>query len=188
MVQMSADACMCCCAFQVGAAQNPLSTCQSMRIVFCRRFRPGPIYTGHRISFVINLVGVLYVLFITAVFIMPTAYPVTSTTLNWCVAAHIHQTIANLCFEMCQGFPDWNHTLQHVRGCVMMHLIVVNPGGRQGHSRTAVAMVRQRDSMNRCKQGPCSAMLRHTPFFALAGHLWQWALCWCGPLGTGTCP
>ncbi|KAK9801877.1 hypothetical protein WJX73_006005 [Symbiochloris irregularis] len=52
-----------------------------------RRFKPGPIYTGHTISLIINVIGVLYVLFITAVFIMPTAFPVDSTTLNWAPVA-----------------------------------------------------------------------------------------------------
>ena len=49
-----------------------------------RRFRPGPFYTGKVPSLIINTVAVLYVLFITAVFILPTGYPTTSTTLNWC--------------------------------------------------------------------------------------------------------
>ena len=49
-----------------------------------RRFKPGPIYTGKTVSFCLNVVAVTYVLFMTSIFIMPTAYPTTSTTLNWC--------------------------------------------------------------------------------------------------------
>ena len=49
----------------------------------CRRFQPGPIYTGKIPSFCLNCVAVTYVLFMTGIFIMPTSYPTSSTTLNW---------------------------------------------------------------------------------------------------------
>ncbi|KAK9865548.1 hypothetical protein WJX84_006827 [Apatococcus fuscideae] len=50
-------------------------------------FKPGPFYLGKKWSFIINVVALTYVLFITAVFIMPTAYPVNSQTLNWAPVA-----------------------------------------------------------------------------------------------------
>ena len=49
----------------------------------CRRFKPGPIYTGKTVSMCLNCVAITYVLFMTSIFIMPTSYPTSSTTLNW---------------------------------------------------------------------------------------------------------
>lgn len=52
-----------------------------------RTFKPGPFYLGKAGSLFINIIALTYVLFITAVFIMPTAFPVTSTSLNWAPVA-----------------------------------------------------------------------------------------------------
>ena len=54
---------------------------------FCRTFKPGPFYLGKTASLIVNTIALTYVLFITAVFIMPTAFPVTSTSLNWAPVA-----------------------------------------------------------------------------------------------------
>eukprot|EP00891_Asterochloris_glomerata_P001109 jgi/Astpho2/1109/e_gw1.00020.5.1_t len=54
-----------------------------LRLTICRlNFVPGPFSLGI-FSIPVGITAVLWVLFITAVFVLPTAYPVTSETLNY---------------------------------------------------------------------------------------------------------
>lgn len=55
----------------------------ALRLIVARGdFEPGPISLG-RLSWPVNVLGLLYIVLICAAAVMPTTYPITKDTLNY---------------------------------------------------------------------------------------------------------